>query len=70
MIDRPDEILTIDKVVAYLQVGKRTVYQFAVGGKLPAFNLGDTWHLCHGELNQWITSRIGTSTKDDDEDAK
>lgn len=69
MSDGPNEILTIDEVAAYLKAGKRTVYRLAANGKLPAFKLGGTWRFRRGELDQWIASRIGTSTVGDGEGA-
>jgi len=65
MSDRPDEILTIDEVAAYLKAGKRTVYRVASNGKIPAFKLGGTWRFRRAELDQWIASRIGKLADDD-----
>jgi len=59
MSDKPDEILTIDEVAAYLKAGKRTVYRLVASGQIPAFKLGGTWRFRRGELDQWIASRIG-----------
>lgn len=59
MGNRPDEILTIDEVAAYLKAGKRTVYRLAASGELPAFKLGGTWRFRRGELDRWIAKRIG-----------
>ena len=70
MSDQPDEILTIDEVAACLKAGKRTVYRLAASGELPAFKLGGTWRFRRGELDQWIASRIGKATVDDEEGAE
>ena len=70
MSDQSDEILTIDEVAAYLKAGKRTVYRLAASGKLPAFKLGGTWRFRRGDLNQWIASRVGKTSADDDEGAE
>lgn len=59
MGDRPDRILAIDEVAAYLKAGKRTVYRHAASGELPAFKLGGTWPSRRGELDRWIARRIG-----------
>ena len=50
-----------------LKAGKRTVHRLAASGKLPAFKLDGTWRFL--ELDQWIASRIGKATMDDDEGA-
>lgn len=65
MSDKPDEILTIDEVAAYLKAGKRTVYRLAASGKLPAFKLGGTWRFRRGDLDNWIASRIGKMAIDE-----
>lgn len=70
MSDQPDEILTIDKVAAYLKAGKRTVYRLVATGKPPAFKLDGTWRFRRGDLDKWITSRIGKAMVDDDEGAE
>ncbi|QND83288.1 Prophage DNA-binding transcriptional regulator AlpA [Chromobacterium vaccinii] len=70
MSEKPDEILTIDEVAAYLKAGKRTVYRLAASGKIPAFKLGGSWRFRRGELDQWIASRIGKAALDDDEGAE
>lgn len=67
---KPDEILTIDEVAAYLKAGKRTVYRLASNGKLPAFKLGGTWRFRHSDLDKWIVSRIGKVMVDDEEGAE
>lgn len=70
MSNHLEEILTIDEVATYLKVGKRTVYRLAANGKLPAFKLGGTWRFRRGELDQWIASRIGKTSIDDDKEEK
>lgn len=67
MSDPQDEILTIDEVAAFLKAGKRTVYRLAASGKLPAFKLGGTWRFRRADLDQWIASRIGKGSLDDED---
>jgi excisionase family DNA binding protein len=43
VMDRDDEILTLDEIAAYLKIAKRTVYRLAQKGEIPAFKLGGTW---------------------------
>ena len=69
MSSKPDEILTIDEVAAYLKAGKRTVYRLAASDKLPAFKLGGTWRFRRSDLDDWIASRIGKPAVDDGEGA-
>jgi excisionase family DNA binding protein len=57
---------TIGEVAACLKAGKCTVYRLAASGKLPAFKLGGTWRFQRVDLYQWIASRIGKASVDDD----
>lgn len=68
--DQPDEIVRIDEIAAYLKIGNRTVYRVAANTKLPAFKLGGTWHFRHGDLNEWIASRIDMAVVNGGEGAK
>lgn len=58
MAELGDEILTLDKVAAYLKAGKRTVYRLAAEGKLPAFKLGGTWRFRRSDLDEWIAANL------------
>lgn len=51
MSDKPDEILTIDGVAAYLKLGKCSVYRL----------------MANGELDKRPASRIRKAMTDDDE---
>lgn len=60
MIEKSDEILTIEEVATYLKAGRRTVYRLAANGQIPAFKLGGTWRFQRAELERWIAARTGT----------
>jgi excisionase family DNA binding protein len=60
MIEKSDEILTIEEVAAYLKAGRRTVYRLAANGQIPAFKLGGTWRFRRAELDRWIAARTVT----------
>ena len=51
MTDTDGEILPLDELAAYLKAGKRTVYQLAQKGGLPAFKLAGTWSFRRSELD-------------------
>lgn len=65
MRDQSEEILTIDEVATYLMAGKRMLYCLVASGQIPAFKFGGTWRFRHGELGQWIASRIGKAIDGD-----
>ena len=59
---------SVDELLAsYLKASERTVYHLVASGKLSAFKFGSTWRFRRGDLIQWITSRIGKATVDNDE---
>jgi excisionase family DNA binding protein len=60
MSAQPAEILTIDEVATYLKASKRTVYRLAASSRIPAFKLGGTWRFRRRDLDQWISSSIGS----------
>lgn len=59
-------VMTVDQVAAYLQVSKRTVYNMAAAGDLPAAKVGDQWRFYRPEIDRWlmVLSRhnVGDST--------
>lgn len=51
------EIFMLDELATYLKVGKRTVYRFAAGKKIP-FKVGGTWQFPRREISRWIQRQI------------
>lgn len=47
-------VMTVDQVAAYLQVSKRTVYNMAAAGDLPAAKVGDQWRFYRPEIDRWL----------------
>jgi excisionase family DNA binding protein len=58
VMNRDDEILTLDEIAAYLKIAKRTVYRLVQKGEIPAFKLGGTWRFRRSELDRWIADSI------------
>jgi len=54
MIDRIDDIYTLDEVARYLKIGKRTVYRLASDQKIPAFKVGGAWRFSIKDIETWI----------------
>jgi nitrogen PTS system EIIA component len=50
----PDRLMTLPQVAQYLQMKKRTIYQWAKSGKIPSFKLGNVWRFRRAELDHWI----------------
>ena len=49
------QVMTVDQVAAYLQLSKRTVYNMAAAGEMPAAKVGDQWRFFRPELDRWLT---------------
>lgn len=65
MKDDTAEIFTLDEVVAYLKVGKRTVYRLAAAKKIPAFKVGRTRRFSRQEIDRWIKRQTAEAQGDD-----
>jgi len=48
-------VMTVDQVADYLQVGKRTIYNMASAGELPAAKIGEQWRFFRPEIDRWLT---------------
>ena len=48
------EILTIEEVSSYLQIGTRSLYKLAKDGKLPAKKVLNKWRFEKESLREWI----------------
>jgi PTS system nitrogen regulatory IIA component len=55
------EIMTIEEVAEYLRVSERTIYDWAQKGQLPGGKLGTTWRFKRGDIEGWVSRRLGTA---------
>ena len=49
-------ILTIDEVAEYLRVKKRTIYDWAKKGKIPAIKTVGQWRFKKDQIDGWLTA--------------
>lgn len=49
------QVMTVDQVASYLQVGKRTIYAMAAAGEIPAAKVGDQWRFFRPVIDDWLT---------------
>lgn len=47
-------VMTVDQLAAYLQISKRTVYNMAAAGGIPAAKVGDQWRFFRPEVDRWL----------------
>ena len=51
---KPDEILTLKEVAAYLKLAERTVYLYSQTGRLPGIKIGSAWRFRRADIDQWL----------------
>ena len=49
-----DDIMTIREVASYLKLAEKSLYWFALQGKIPAFRIGAAWRFRKSQIDQWI----------------
>ena len=54
------EMLNAKEVQELLQVDRSTVYRMAETGRLPAIKVGKQWRFPAGQIEEWVTTQIGT----------
>lgn len=52
--DNFSPVMTVEQVAAYLQVGKRTIYNMAAAGEMPAAKVGEQWRFYRPEIDRWL----------------
>ncbi len=61
MID--EAFLTTEEVLEYLQVTQRTVYRLIKAGRIPAVRVGRQWRFRKQDVDRWLESQQGRSTR-------
>jgi excisionase family DNA binding protein len=54
------EIMTIQELAAYLQIGADKLYKLAQTGKIPAAKVGRTWRFRKDLIDDWFLENTGT----------
>ena len=49
------QVMTVDQVSIYLQIGPRTIYQMTAAGAIPAVKGGAQWRFFRPESDRWVT---------------
>ena len=58
-----DDVMTVEEMASYLKVTERHIYKLLSEQKLPAFKVGGTWRFRRTDLNTWINSELGNTSK-------
>jgi excisionase family DNA binding protein len=51
---KPDEVLTIEELAAYLKIPKSTLYKLVREGKIPSQKIGRHWRFRKGAIDYWL----------------
>ena len=54
-----EKLMTIDEVAEYLQVKKRTVYDWLKKGKIPAIKTVGQWRFKRDQIDAWLQDQHG-----------
>jgi len=54
-----EQLMTIDEVAQYLQVKKRTVYDWLKKGKIPAVKTVGQWRFKKEQIDGWLGQQAG-----------
>lgn len=49
------EVMTVEEVADYLQVGARSIYNMAAAGEIPAAKVAGQWRFKKTEVDAWLT---------------
>jgi excisionase family DNA binding protein len=63
MKNKPDHVLTIDELSAYLKIPKSTLYKLVREGKIPSQKIGRHWRFHRETIDKWLRSRNDTGFK-------
>lgn len=50
------DIMTVDQVAAWLQIGARSVYNMAAAHEIPAAKVGGQWRFYRPVIERWLTA--------------
>lgn len=51
------EVMTVDDLAGYLQVGAKVVYKMANAGDLPSARVGDQWRFKRSLIDRWLEDK-------------
>lgn len=63
MDEKPDDVLTIGELSAYLKIPKSTLYKLVREGKVPSQKIGRHWRFRKEAIDRWLEEAY-TDTKD------
>ncbi len=59
----PENLLTLEQVAQYLNVGRFTIYRFLAQKQLPAFKVGNQWRFKRKMIEAWLAKNSNFQKK-------
>ena len=56
-MDKDKEILTIEEVAEFLQIGKRSVYKLAKSGNIPCKKVLNKYRFVKADVREWVSKQ-------------
>lgn len=47
-------LMTVKQVAAYLNMNEKTIYEWALKGRIPGIKMGRTWRFRREDLEEWL----------------
>lgn len=54
---KPDDVMTIDDLAAYLKLSKSTLYKLSQEGNVPGQKVGKHWRFRKETIDRWLDDR-------------
>jgi excisionase family DNA binding protein len=54
MIEKSDDILTIEELAMYLKIPKSTIYKLVREGRIPSNKIGRHWRFRRATIDRWL----------------
>lgn len=59
MLERYDDLLTVDEATAALKIGKNAIYRLLGSGQLKAYRNGRIWRIPRLSIEEYIRTQTG-----------
>lgn len=56
-MEKPDDVLNVDELAAYLKIPKSTLYKLSREGAIPGQKVGRHWRFHKQTIDHWLGNR-------------
>ncbi len=61
IVEKRDEVMTMDELAEYLKISKSTLYKLAQANKSPGQKIGKRWRFHKEAVDRWVQNDPGRS---------